>query len=552
MNITQPNGIARRHDLDALRAIAMLLGILLHAGLSFAPFPWPVQDTQQSELYGLMFSYIHGFRMPLFFLLSGFFTTMLWRKRGLSALLWHRFKRIFLPLVVFWVLVVVPMIVIIILIVMFGGSNQSSQQQLDDTIWGAIRAGDAESVQQYIDDGVDIKTNDPNLMIPPLSVAAIYNRPNVADVLLQSGVDINAQNQDGSTALHTAAFFGYPEFVEVLIKHNADPTIKSQYDQIPVETTEVDWAITKPMADTLQLQLTQEEVDAGREQVKVLLDEYEFDPSSSEVVPVSIITNLQNNSLLGHLWFLSFLCWMVAGFAVYAAIADAVGLKRIAGWFMMPPVCFIWLIPLTLLPQWEMSAAPFGPDPSDGVIPKWHVLAYYALFFGYGALYFDTDDQDGKIGWGYWWTIPLATLVVFPICIDLNYGVFGIQGIIDPALHSITSDVLQVIFTWLMTLGLIGLFLNHFSGENKWMRYISDSSYWLYITHLPLVFIAQWFVRTWEIPSFIKFMLILIVIVGFLLLTYEWMVRYTFIGRFLNGPRKRPEKIQPPVEEVSA
>ena len=29
----------RRYDLDALRTTAMLLGIVLHAGLSFTPFP---------------------------------------------------------------------------------------------------------------------------------------------------------------------------------------------------------------------------------------------------------------------------------------------------------------------------------------------------------------------------------------------------------------------------------------------------------------------------------------------------------------------------------
>ncbi|MFC1759550.1 hypothetical protein ACFL2H_12425 [Planctomycetota bacterium] len=40
----------RRHDLDALRAIAMLLGIVLHAALSFAPIPWVVQGSQQSGL----------------------------------------------------------------------------------------------------------------------------------------------------------------------------------------------------------------------------------------------------------------------------------------------------------------------------------------------------------------------------------------------------------------------------------------------------------------------------------------------------------------------
>ena len=33
----------RRHDLDALRAFAMLLGIALHAAPSFMDFPWVVQ-----------------------------------------------------------------------------------------------------------------------------------------------------------------------------------------------------------------------------------------------------------------------------------------------------------------------------------------------------------------------------------------------------------------------------------------------------------------------------------------------------------------------------
>ena len=89
--------IERRHDLDALRAIAMLLGIVLHAALSFSPIPWTVKDSQTSEVYSVLFAALHGFRMPLFFMLSGFFTAMLWRKRGLASLIKHRFKRIFLP-----------------------------------------------------------------------------------------------------------------------------------------------------------------------------------------------------------------------------------------------------------------------------------------------------------------------------------------------------------------------------------------------------------------------------------------------------------------------
>ena len=71
----------RRHDLDALRALAMLLGIALHAALSFMDFPWVVQDRVRAPEFGFVVSAIHGFRMPLFFMMSGFFTAMLWRRR---------------------------------------------------------------------------------------------------------------------------------------------------------------------------------------------------------------------------------------------------------------------------------------------------------------------------------------------------------------------------------------------------------------------------------------------------------------------------------------
>ncbi len=94
----------RFHDLDALRAGAMLLGIVLHAALFLIPEAWPVTDRQASqstgEVYGFLVAAIHGFRMPLFFLLSGFFTALLWQRRGLAGLLRQRFSRIGLPLAV--------------------------------------------------------------------------------------------------------------------------------------------------------------------------------------------------------------------------------------------------------------------------------------------------------------------------------------------------------------------------------------------------------------------------------------------------------------------
>ena len=96
----RPDEEPRRHELDALRAFAMLLGVVLHAALTFFPEAWPVQD-RTAGYHGpweeLVLA-VHGFRMPAFFLLSGFFTAMLWRRRGLPALIRHRLRRVALPL----------------------------------------------------------------------------------------------------------------------------------------------------------------------------------------------------------------------------------------------------------------------------------------------------------------------------------------------------------------------------------------------------------------------------------------------------------------------
>ena len=78
----------------------MLLGVALHASLSYIAFPWPVHDTERSGLLPIVLVAVHGFRMPLFFLLSGYFTMLVYSRRGLGSLLEQRFKRIFLPLVI--------------------------------------------------------------------------------------------------------------------------------------------------------------------------------------------------------------------------------------------------------------------------------------------------------------------------------------------------------------------------------------------------------------------------------------------------------------------
>jgi peptidoglycan/LPS O-acetylase OafA/YrhL len=95
----------RLHALDNLRGVMMWLGIVFHVSLLHATYPTtPVtlRDTQTSLGADVLVGFIHAFRMPVFFILAGFFVCLLAQQRGLLEMLRHRFKRIALPFTVFW------------------------------------------------------------------------------------------------------------------------------------------------------------------------------------------------------------------------------------------------------------------------------------------------------------------------------------------------------------------------------------------------------------------------------------------------------------------
>ena len=105
----------RLHGLDALRAGALLLGIVLHSLLPFIPgLPWLVVDNETSMLAGIPVYVIHLFRMALFMLLAGYFGRMVLHRRGSRAYLKDRLVRILLPFVVFWPISVLPLGVLVV------------------------------------------------------------------------------------------------------------------------------------------------------------------------------------------------------------------------------------------------------------------------------------------------------------------------------------------------------------------------------------------------------------------------------------------------------
>lgn len=95
----------RYHSLDQLRAVMMLLGLVIHSSVSFITIPvnaaWPYRDPSSSVLFDILVFFIHVFRMPLFFLMAGFFTAYLYYRRGPRQMLSNRMARVAVPFVIF-------------------------------------------------------------------------------------------------------------------------------------------------------------------------------------------------------------------------------------------------------------------------------------------------------------------------------------------------------------------------------------------------------------------------------------------------------------------
>lgn len=508
-----PPPARRLHGLDALRAFAMLLGIGLHAALAFLPGFWAVQDNMAdfSGPFDEFFVAVHGFRMPIFFLMSGFFTAMLWRRRGLGYLVNHRLRRIALPLLIGLVTVIPAM----------------------NLVYGwAIDSGTV--VRDLVETG-DVRT------------AALVGNTVAIDELLDQGADINLNkvvdySPEGGTALHLTAFTGNAEVTAHLLAKGADPNARADNGDPPVN-----WAIffgRERIADLLIANGAEDPRPAGTSWKDIFYWNAgaELAPEPQEEVGLEswLLT-------FHHLWFLWFLLWLVAGFALVALAADARA-KRVGrtegGAPSRVPGAVMWLmIPLTLAPQLLMGGGGeipvFGPDTSTGWIPLWHVLAYYALFFTFGALLYGRTGRSGAprvetLGRWWWAILPATLLPLFLAALYFTYDPAGADWLI--------ASVLQVLYAWGMCIGLIGLFRAALRKERPAARYLSDASYWMYIAHLPLIIVGQVLVRDWNIPALAKFLLVCGAVSAILLVTYHFLVRYTPVGTLLNGKRERPAR----------
>jgi peptidoglycan/LPS O-acetylase OafA/YrhL len=520
----------------------MLLGIVLHASLSFFPSAWLVTDSRQDSAFGVVFSAIHGFRMPLFFVMSGFFSAMLLHRRGRGALVKHRFQRVFLPLLV-GMFTIIPLTIGVSTLALSSASRKpggTPPAKDASNIWTAARAGDLGAIERHIASGAAVDAVDPERGGTPLLWAAVTGQAEAIDLLARRGANVNALGPDGGAAIHAAAFLGHEKAVDVLIRNGANLNVANGAGSTPLDVASLDEGTTRYFASALQLELNED----GLGRRKAAIEESLRQHGASARRTTSAADLLMQIPLFNHLWFLWFLWWLVLGYAALSALGSRLPSIRLPGWLVLSPARYVWLIPLTMLPQWYMGGSGtspiFGPDTSTGLLPIPHVFVYYAIFFGFGAAYFGFDDRSGRVGERWWIPLSVGLLAILPLGMALTEGWTGPAGYgLDPLRRRVLTVALQAAYPWFITFGLMGLFRRVCPAESPRMRYLSDSAYWLYLAHLPLIIAAQLAVKDWPIPALVKFLLIVAVVTSILLWTYQTVVRYTWLGRFLNGPRAR-------------
>ena len=180
-------------------------------------------------------------------------------------------------------------------------------------------------------------------------------------------------------------------------------------------------------------------------------------------------------------------------------------------------------------------------------------LLYAALFFLYGHGLWPRrqllDRLRGRSRLAGLWTAGMLAYAV-------HVAALGAQ---DQGLAGTAVGIVTVVDTLaygsaavLLSLALVGSFAVLLRTPRRWVRWMADSSYWIYLMHLPVVaFLTFWLAhldasgRLAALTGFdwgpeLKFSVAFVATSVAGVVSYRYLVRYTPLGTLLNGKREKP------------
>jgi glucan biosynthesis protein C len=243
-----------------------------------------------------------------------------------------------------------------------------------------------------------------------------------------------------------------------------------------------------------------------------------------------------------HLWFLYFLIIFYIVMLVMLWVNQYISISRLINRlckkilvFPKASTLFFLFFPIFLM-TCLFHRLPI--EPYTGFKPDLPLLIYYSFFFYLGyfihRLYVNNLSAITRF--------PIMYLLI-GLAVTPLIGHWDLLQATDKSLRLFLGiRILFSIQTVTLVFGFLGIFIKYLNTENYTIRYISDASYWMYLVHVPLIVWAQIWLVDSVVPPFLRFWLVNIVGIFIPLITYALFVRHTFIGKTLNGPRRRRNK----------
>lgn len=233
-----------------------------------------------------------------------------------------------------------------------------------------------------------------------------------------------------------------------------------------------------------------------------------------------------------HLWFLLLLLEIVlVVVAVRAVVVRLLGSERAARWSRR--IGLLLAAPGGVV----LAAVPYGlalvvqGRAGAGIIEPYTLVPVLGASIGYLGAF--------CTGW-FLHAAPEALSRAerpWPVHLALAAVLSAVTLLLPPS-SLVLAAAVHALAGWAWVFGLLGLCGRLLRREHPAVRYLADSSYWVYLLHFPLLLLVAVPLAGTDWPWPLELVIALAVVMGVLLLTYDLFVRSTWIGRWLNGRRR--------------
>jgi hypothetical protein len=513
---------SRFHAMDATRAFALLLGVVFHAAWSFCPVPIgaPVVDASASTPFYWFFLTSHTFRMQLFFLIAGFFAHLLYHRRGAWGFAHNRLLRVGLPLVVGWFLLA-PLIIATWTL----GANVSGRNLVELPL-SALFAILYQEGQLFVAQSsagffslmhlwflyyllwlyacimllrsLPAPSSSIGLRLrrwADAGVATIFQRPSaILFLVIFSGFCL--WGMDGWIGVDTPTASLRPSLWVLLVYGSCFGLgwlLHRQSHLVPRLCPHWRWQVTLALLLSVPLFLALRWVQ------------------TSGFTTANQYPRLEANQITDWPAFLA---------RLQSAHEENSSAELAALWRLIPNQVQANILALS---------AANGPDVQAGVALYLNSLLRQSGLF---ATELPPEEKEEPVQ-------PLSSLL------DQNRAILDrlfagslAGGPVEwpgYARVKLLYSLGYALVMWLLIFGTLGFFHERCQRQSPAWRYLADSSYWVYLAHIPLVPLLQIWMGPWAWPGPIKLPFLILIAFVLLFSSYHFLVRSTAIGRILNG-----------------